>query len=110
MLPGARVGFFRAGILACTWLLCGRWSAHAADARVAGATNGPDAELAPSTGPGIQEQQDVLREAIEEARREAESAARQNVEALAHRLELFQQSLEAQHRREFEAVFGTTAN
>ena len=104
MLPGARVGLFRAGILACMWLLCGRWTAHAADARVAGATNGAGAELAPLTAPGVQEQQDALRQAIEDARREADSAARRNVETVIQRLELFQQSLEAQHRRELEAV------
>src|SRR5947207_9163251 len=104
MLPGARVGFFRAGFFACMWLLCGRWSAHPADVRVAGATNEAGAELAPLTAPAVQEQQDVLRQAIAESRREAESAARRNVEALTQRLELLQQSLEAQHRGELEAV------
>src|SRR5947207_8468974 len=103
MLSSARVGLFRAGILACTWLLCGRWNAHSADAGVAGGTNGAGAGLASLSVPGIQEQQDVPREAIEEAGRERESAARRNVEALTQRLELFQQSLEAQQRRELEA-------
>ena len=46
----------------------------------------------------------MIQQAIEQTRREAEAAAMRNAEALTQRLTLIQQSLEAEHKRELEAV------
>ena len=104
MLPRARVGFFRAGLFACVWLLCGERMAYSADAPAPGVGDVPAAEspLAPSSN--LKEQQELIRHAIEQARLESEAAARRSAEALTQRLDLLQQSLEAQHRSELDAV------
>ena len=105
MASRARVGFFGTGLFACVWLLCGANTLYPADSSSPDTTNTVSgAEPTPAVTPNFQEQQDVIQQAIEQTRREAEAAARRNTEVLAQRLTLIQQLLEAQHRRELEAV------
>jgi len=105
MASRTRVVFFGTGLFACVWLLCGVNTLHPADSSSPDTTNQVSgAEPAPAVTPNFQEQQDVIQQAIEQTRREAEAAARRNTEALTQRLTLIQQALEAQHRRELDAV------
>src|SRR5437867_944595 len=104
MASRARVDLSGAGVIACIWLFCGAWIVHSAESPSPGATNASGAEPTPAVAPNFQEQQDVIQQAIEQTRREAEAAAERNTEALTQRLILFQQMLESQHRRELEAV------
>jgi len=104
MASHARLQLLRTGLFACVWLVCGAWSGRSADSLSPGATNVSGAEPAPVGAPTFQEQQDVIQQAIEQTRREAEAAAMRNAEALTQRLTLIQQSLEAEHKRELEAV------
>src|SRR2546430_14531636 len=104
MASHARLQFLRVGLIACFWLVCCAWSGRSADSLSPGATNVSAAEPAPVGVPTFQEQQDVIQQVIEQTRREAEAAALRNAEALTQRLTLIQQSLEAQHKRELEAV------
>jgi len=86
MASRARVVFFGTGLFACVWLLCGVNTLHSADSSSPDTTNQVSgAEPAPAVTPNFQEQQDVIQQAIEQTRREAEAAARRNTEALTQR-------------------------
>src|SRR5438270_12096810 len=104
MASHARLQFLRTGLFTCVWLVCGAWSGDSAESLSPGATNVSAAEPAPVGVPTFQEQQDVIQQVIEQTRREPEAAALRNAEALTQRLTLIQQSLDAQHKRELEAV------
>ncbi len=54
--------------------------------------------------PNFQEPQEAVQQAIEQTRREAEAAVKRNADALAARLDLIEQGLVQQHRRELEAL------
>jgi len=100
MTSRARVGFSR--LLVCGWLVCGAPMVFSADSAAPGTNDG--LELAPSPYWSRAEQQEFLQQTIEQTRREAETSARRNADALIQRLNLFQQSLETQHQRELAAV------
>lgn len=106
MAPRTRLGLLWAGFLACGGLLCESIRGHSADAPppapAAADASALESALAPLKR--AQEQQEALQQAIDQARREAESAARRNADLLTERLAQIQQSLESQHRRELEAV------
>jgi tetratricopeptide (TPR) repeat protein len=93
-----------AGLSVCTGLLLSAGIVHSADAPSPGDTNVAGAQSAPAVFPAFQEQQDVVQQAIEQTRREAESSAKRNTEMLAQRLAEFRQSLEAQHQHELEIM------
>ena len=93
-----------AGLSVCTGLFLSAGFVRSADTSLPGVTNVAGAQPAPAVFPGFQEQQDVVQQAIEQARREAESSSRRNTEILAQRLAEFRQSLEAQHQRELEVM------
>jgi tetratricopeptide (TPR) repeat protein len=54
--------------------------------------------------PTVQEQQEAIQQAIEQTRREAEAAVKRNADILAARLDLIEQALLQQHKRELEAL------
>jgi tetratricopeptide (TPR) repeat protein len=68
------------------------------------ATDKTNAESGPLDPPSFQEQQDVMQQAIEQTRREAEAAVKRNADVLAARLDLIEQALAQQHKRELEAL------
>ena len=104
MAPRTRAGFHWAGLITCLCLLCGGAIGHSAEAPAPGTGGVATAESGPTPATRSQEQQDVIQQAIEQTRREADAAARRNAEVLTERLGQIQQSLETQHRRELEAV------
>ena len=104
MASRVRIGYLGAGLFACVCLLGGGGTGRCADSPARGASDVPAAESAPALSVHFQEQQDLIRHAIEQARREADAAARRNEEILTERLAQIQQSLEAQHWRELDAV------
>ena len=105
MAPRARVGiFFETGLFACVWLLCGALRIHSADSAPPVATDKSDAESSPLVPPNYQEQQEVVQQAIEQTRREAEAAVKRNADTLAARLDLIGEALAQQHKRELEAL------
>ncbi len=61
-------------------------------------------ESSPLVPPNFQEQQDILQQAIEQTRREAEAAVKRNADTLAARLDLIGEALAQQHKRELEAL------
>jgi len=93
-----------AGLSVCTGLFLTAVTVHSADAPSSGDTNVVGAQSAPAVFPGFQEQQDVVQQAIEQTRREAESSVKRNTEMLTQRLAEFRQSLEAQHQHELEIM------
>ncbi len=104
MAPHGRVGFIGAGLFACMCLLCDEGTGHCAETAAPGGGDVSPAESALAPSFHFQEQQDLIRHAIEQAQREADAAARRNAEILTERLAQIQQSLEAQHLGELEAV------
>ncbi len=105
MVPRARVGiFFVTGLFACVWLLCGVRMIHSADSAPPVATDKTDAESSPLVPSNSQEQQDVVQQAIEQTRREAEATVKRNADALAARLDLIEQAIAQQHKGELEAL------
>src|SRR6185436_10360152 len=61
-------------------------------------------ESGPLEPPNAQEQQDIVQQAIEQTRREAEAAIKRNADILAVRLDLIEQALGQQHKRELDAL------
>ncbi len=104
MASRAPVGVGFPGLFACSWLLLGAWTGHPVDLPSPDTTNLSGTEPPAVMAPDFREQQDVIQQAIEQTRRESEAAARRNAEALTQGLTFLQQSLEAQHRRELEAM------
>jgi tetratricopeptide (TPR) repeat protein len=68
------------------------------------ATNNTDVETSPLVPPNFQEQQDFVQQAIEQTRREAEAAVKRNADTLAARLDLIEQAVAQQHKRELEGM------
>src|SRR6266545_1046294 len=89
MASRARVGiFFGTGPFACVWLFCGALMIHSADSAPPVAADKTDLESGPLVLPNFQEQQEIVRQAIEQTRREAEAAVKRNADTLAARLDL----------------------
>jgi len=104
MAPLVRVrNFLGTGLLACVWLFCGTLPIRSADS-VPVATGITDAEAGPLLPPGFQEQQELMQQAIEQTRREAEAAVKRNSDTVAARLDLIERALAQQHKRELEAL------
>jgi len=105
MASHARVGIFLGtGLFACLWLLCGALTIHSADSAPPIATETTDPESGPLVPRNFQEQQDLVQQAIDLTRREAEAAVKRNADTLATRLDLIEQALAQQRRRELEAM------
>jgi tetratricopeptide (TPR) repeat protein len=77
---------------------------HSADSAPPLATDKTDVESGPLVLPNFQEQQDIVQQAIEQTRREAEAAVKRNADTLAARLDLIGEALGQQHKRELEAL------
>jgi tetratricopeptide (TPR) repeat protein len=104
MAPRVRVrNFFGTGLLACVWLFCGTLLIHSADSLPV-ATDITNAEAGPPLPPSFQEQQELVQQAIEQTRREAEAAVKRNADTVAARLDLIERALAQQHKRELEAL------
>jgi len=104
MEPRVRVrNFLGTGLLACVWLFYGTRLIHSADS-VPIATGITNAEAGPLVPPSLQEQQELVQQAIELTRREAEAAAKRNADTVAARLDLIETGLAQQHKRELEAL------
>src|SRR3989442_13603611 len=105
MASRVRVGIlFGTGPFACVWLLCGALMIHSADSAPPLAADKTDLESGPLVPPNFQEQQDIVQQAIEQTRREAEAAVKSNADTLAARLDLIGEALALQHKRELEAL------
>ena len=77
---------------------------HSADSAPPVAADKTDVESSPLVPPNFQEQQDIVQQAIEQTRREAEAAVKRNADTLAARLDLIGEALAQQHKRELEAL------
>src|SRR5207247_10917721 len=88
----------------CFCLLCVARIIHASDSAPPVAADKTDLESSPLVPPNFQEQQDILQQAIEQTRREAEAAVKRNADTLAARLDLIGEALAQQHKRELEAL------
>jgi tetratricopeptide (TPR) repeat protein len=92
------------GLFACVWLFCGALWIHSADSAAPLAADKTNVESEPLVPTSFQEQQDVMQQAIEQTRRDAEAAVKRNADILAARLDLIEQALAQQHKRELEAL------
>jgi len=77
---------------------------HSADSAPPVAADKTDMESSPLVPPNFQEQQDIVQQAIEQTRREAEAAVKRNADTLAARLDLIGEALAQQHERKLEAL------
>jgi len=92
------------GLFACLWLFCGALWVHSADSAALVAADKTNVDSEPPVPPNFQEQPDVVQQAIEQTRREAEAVVKRNADILAARLDLIEQALAQQHKRELEAL------
>src|SRR5438552_936375 len=105
MAARVRIGIFLAtGLFACVSLFCGALLIHSADSAAPVAADKTNVESDPWVPPGFQEQQDPVQQAIEQTRRESEAAVKRNADALAARLDLIEQALAQQHKRELDTL------
>ena len=105
MASRVRVGFFfGTGLFACVWIFSSALIIQSADSVPPLTPDKTNAESGPLEPPNFQEQQDAMQQAIEQTRREAEAAVKRNADALAARLDLIDQALAQQHKRELEAL------
>jgi tetratricopeptide (TPR) repeat protein len=105
MSSRARVGiFFGTGLFACVWLVCSAPKVQSEDSAPPIATDKTNLETGPLLPPNFLEQQDIVQQAIEQSRREADAAVKRNADTLAARLDLIELALAQQHKRELEAM------
>ena len=92
------------GLVACVCFFCGAPLICSADFAPPVASEKTNAESAALNPPNLQEQQDLVQQAIEQTRREAEAALKRNTDVLAARLNLIEKSLDQHHKRELEML------